>query len=326
MTSTTRARLALSILSTLGVAATACGSFGSDAAKDDPGSTDVAPRRDEDAGAGDSGPPAVGMTAMSDAAAGDAASSPEAEGPWTPSRIKGLSLWLDGDAAKANVNGTVDTWNDKSSFKNDAKTTTDAQKPVLLAGVSSINGHQALQFDGVAKYFTIADSASLQWTQSFVIEAVFRHAQATSSEVGAIYSKATGGFLPDPPNHGPALILATVGSSPYPAYLDLAVGPPAEIVTSSTAGFPPGTHRVRASWDSPSNTLSLQIDKMTPVSAVKSGVTGLAAIGQDVMIGATFNNYRLKADIAEIVAVAGATVDPADVATLQSYLDTKYGL
>ncbi|MEA2748161.1 MAG: hypothetical protein QOI41_2304, partial [Myxococcales bacterium] len=45
-------------------------------------------------------------------AATDAAS--EAAGPWTPSSIHNLVLWLDGDNAVADVNGKVAAWNDKS--------------------------------------------------------------------------------------------------------------------------------------------------------------------------------------------------------------------
>lgn len=86
-------------------------------------------------------------------------------------------------------------------------------------------------------------------------------------------------------------------------------------------------HRVRAAWDATTTTLSIQLDKAAPVSEVQTGVTGTDAIGHDVLLGRAFGGTQhLKADIAEIVAVAGATIDQNDILMLQTYLDAKYGL
>ena len=48
--------------------------------------------------------------------------------------------------------------------------------------------------------------------------------------------------------------------------------------------------------------------------------------GVDVLIKNRTGSRFLKADIGELVAIAGASIDPAEVTMLQTYLDTKYGL
>ena len=134
-----------------------------------------------DAGAAEKLPPVGGPGNDGDSGGGvDSSSAVDAAGPWTPARIAGVALWLDGDNAVADVNGRVATWTDKSGAGNDATTVADGQKPVLLTGASGLNTHHALHFDGAATFMTIADKASLRWTQSFVIEAVFRRIEAGS--------------------------------------------------------------------------------------------------------------------------------------------------
>jgi hypothetical protein len=319
-----RSRGVLGFVTAAVVMATAC--VGSDPATSSQSGADAGPatQGQPEAGGGDSGVVTGQPGVEGGVDSGTDSSTPlnEAGGPWSPTDIKGLVLWLDGDAATANVNGTVDTWNDKSTFKNHAKTTTDAQKPVLLTAAGSINGHQALRFDGTSKFFTITDSVSLQWSESFVIEAVFRHnAPATGIEFGPIYSKVTAQQIGA---SGPLLGIGADTSPPHSWTAEIEVSPSAFIAGDAfSVGAP---HRVRAGWDLASKTLSIQIDKATVVSAVENSVTGLATVGRDALIGNNQNNQLLTADLAEIVAIARTTVDPADVALLQAYLDKKYGL
>jgi hypothetical protein len=269
----------------------------------------------QDSSSGDSG--------ASDSGASDAGAD---SGPWTPAKLAALALWLDGDSATANVNGTVDTWNDKSSHQNNATTAMASQRPVLLTGVNAVGAHQALRFDGAATFFTITDSASLRWSQSFVMEVVFRHAAAAGQETGPIYNKQTATVLNAP--QGPNLVLAALLGSPHAAFIEGEVGPNKFIDTDkSGSGFTSDVpHRVRFAWDSGTTTATLQLDKTTAVTSVIAGVTGLDATGHDAHIGVDPNNFFLKADVAEIVALAGATVTTTDVTLVQAYLDTKYGL
>jgi hypothetical protein len=264
-----------------------------------------------------------------DASTADAATDsgvvPDTSVPWDPSQIAGLVLWLDADSVVANVNGHVDAWSDKSPSKNDAKAANEAQKATLLTGGVGINGHQALRFDGTTSFYTIADSASLQWSQSFVIEAVFRHPPASAAELGAIYNKQTATALNNP--MGPSLnVGASMAYPGYPTFVDFQLAPNSDITSdASDGGLPPGAHRVRAAWDAATNTLSIQADTQPTVQAVKA-ITGYGAAGHDAKIGVDPNGFYLKSDLAEVVAIAGNTVAPGDVVKLQTYLDKKYGL
>jgi len=277
-----------------------------------------------DAG-GDERLPAVGGpgTGGDGGGAVDATVAVDAAGPWTPARIAGLALWLDGDTAVADVNGRVATWTDKSGAGNDATTVTDVQKPVLLTGADGLNAHHALHFDGTGAFMTIADKASLRWTQSFVIETVFRRIEA---KLAPIFWKLTSDAIPK----GVAVTMgsAQINPSTYKPFVRVVLGAnPYVEDTYVLAPFPEGVpHRLRAAWNVSTNTLSIQLDKGGTASGVQTGVMGNDAVGYDAIIGSGPSGGYVKADIAEIVAIAGATVDPADILMLQSYLDAKYGL
>lgn len=277
-----------------------------------------------DAG-GDERLPAVGGpgTGGDGGGAVDATVAVDAAGPWTPARIAGLALWLDGDTAVADVNGRVATWTDKSGAGNDATTVTDVQKPVLLTGADGLNAHHALHFDGTAKFMTITDKASLRWTQSFVIEAVFRRIEAPGAPILAKVTAAGSQF------NGIALYMGTVQFNPstFRPIVEINLGGFREQSVPNTAFDEGVAHRVRATWDATTTTLSIQLDKATPVTDVQTGVTGTDAIGHDLFLGRNIDGTQhVKADIAEVVAIAAATIDPADIVMLQSYFDAKYGL
>jgi hypothetical protein len=274
-----------------------------------------------DAGA-DELPPVGGPGIGGDAGGtADSATGVDAAGPWTPAKIKGLVMWLDGDNATADVNGRVAAWSDKSGLHNDGTTAVDAQKPVLLTGASGLNTHQAVHFDGATTFMTIAEKASLKWTQSFVIEAVFRRIEASGAPIFWKSSASAGVFMS----------MGTENATPSVRFPEVAITVSGYgIFTDYNSVFPEGVpHRARAAFDSSSATISLQLDKLAPVSRIVAppGVATYDAPGVDVLIGKQpITNRYLKADIGEIVAVAGATIDPADILMLQTYLDAKYGL
>lgn len=166
----------------------------------------------------------------------------------------------------------------------------------------------------------------MRWTQSFVIEVVFRRIEGKNAPM---FAKMTA----DSSFNGVGLTMGTqqLTTSVFAPIVRVEVGDVAVgshyvdsyYATPFAEGVP---HRVRASWDATSTTLSIQLDKAAPISQVQTGV-GTDAIGQDALIGRTFGGtFHVKADIAEMVAIAGATIAPADILMLQSYLDTKYGL
>jgi hypothetical protein len=90
-----------------------------------------------------------------------------------------------------------------------------------------------------------------------------------------------------------------------------------------------GRQRSRRAFDTSTATISLQLDKLAPVSRIVAspGAGPYDAAGLDVLIGKNSQSTRfLKADIGELVAIAGTSIDAADITMLQSYLDAKYGL
>ena len=246
----------------------------------------------------------------------------DAAKPWDPSQLAGIALWLDGDGASPDANSKISTWSDKSGNANDAKQPTPAKAPALAS--TMINGHKAVHFAG--SVLVIADKASLQWKKSFVVEAIVRHTKASSVETGMLYYKPA----PASPFSGPELIVGTGGASAYPLYaaLKIDITPGTQVDTSAQAApSEDAAHRVRASWDAVATTLSIQIDKSAAVTKSYPAATGLDATGSDVNVGQGGSGFfPYTGDIAELVAVAGATVSPADVAQLDAYLDAKYGL
>ncbi len=218
----------------------------------------------------------------------------------------------------------MDTWTDKSSSHNNAATANASQKPAVVTGAGAINGRQALRFDGATSFFTIADNASIRFTQSFVMEAVFRHAAAVASEDLPIYNKQTGAVLTNP--KGPALLIGSGLTNPYPSYIEGLAQSNLFLDTDKVTGFAAGVHRTRMAWDLGTTTLTLQVDKDAASTGVKAGVTGLDATGHDALIGKDLDGNFLKGDLAELVILTGAKVADADVTQLQAYLDKKYGL
>ncbi len=232
-------------------------------------------------------------------------------GPWDPSQIKGLALWLDADKANKNVNGTVDTWKDSSSNHNDATQATAANQPLLLTGAQGISGHQAIHFDGTKTSMTIKDSSSLQWSASYVIELVLRVGTGNGATV----------YVKQVSNVGPTVFLNQ-------SLAEFGVATITVVDAKPDGGLGASAHRIRAAYDVPSLTISSQVDVQAPVAkTLDAGVSGEGAVGADVLLGGqpAFNSY-FNGDVSEIVAVAGVTIDPQDIVKLQAYLDTKYGL
>lgn len=239
--------------------------------------------------------------------------------PWSPTDLSGLALWLTGDTATQDVSSKVSTWTDQSPNHNDAKQTTEANAPYFAA--AGINGHKAIHFDHAASTFLVlADTASLQWNH-FVIEFVLRHAAATGAEWGTLYIKQS----TTAPYAGPVVDLLAV-SSPYATYVSFQTDGNTAIGSKTTTVLPDTVaHRLHVSWDG--SNLAIQIDKGAPFTGTGSS-TGTGAVGAMASIGCngTAGMQCLNGDIAEIVAVAGTTINSSDITTLESYLDTKYGL
>jgi hypothetical protein len=79
-------------------------------------------------------------------------------------------------------------------------------------------------------------------------------------------------------------------------------------------------------WSDASDQLALG-DHNGPLTAPFSGVSNTGAPGVAATIGAGGGGViPFNGDIAEIVAIASATINPSDIALLETYLDTRYKL
>lgn len=275
---------------------------------------------------GDAGPDASTNDASTNDAIADVGQQQETstdaateQAPWTPAQLTGLALWLNADTATADVSSKVSTWLDQSPNHNDAKQTTEANAPYFAS--TNINGHKAVHFDkATPTSLTIADSASLQWNQSFVVEIVVRHPQATGAEIGAIYVKqqTSGAYA------GPSININAT-TNPYNAYASFQITSNDFIGALAQTPVDANPHRIHASWDG--TNAALRIGTAAPITAAYTGVSGVGANGQPATVGcATGGGFCYNGDVAEIVAVAGATINANDIALLEAYLDAKYKL
>lgn len=261
--------------------------------------------------------------------------------PWTPKSLNGIVVWLDGsdhnDSSKVTLDmgGRVAKWKDLSSSNNDATPYPQAS-PRIRMGVFS-NGKDALQFadnngtnPGLVQ---ITDKQSLEWGMGdFFVAMVMRsfNTPAGQDEYGGyavLWNKSKG---PWPYyGHGMTANVPTGGNQPYlfggvksPADLN----PPPGAV--STQVINDGTFHRIAMRRTSGTTMTVWVDGQSTVKMSIDNVSSDAA-GADLNIGGYHGNVLvnapLKGDIAEIVAVKGAITDP-DVATLDGYFKTKYGL
>lgn len=80
---------------------------------------------------------------------------------FSPNKIDGLSLWLDASDVGTiiEVGGFVSQWSDKSGNGNHATQTTGSQQPAT--GANTINGLNAITYDGMNDALIIAPSSSI---------------------------------------------------------------------------------------------------------------------------------------------------------------------
>jgi hypothetical protein len=93
-------------------------------------------------------------------------------GPFSPSKLPGLVLWLDGSKGVTLSNGLVIKWADQSPNGNNALEPVD--KSSCVQAVSVVNGHDVVRC-GAQQWLSVNDAQTLQFgTGSFGIAAVAR--------------------------------------------------------------------------------------------------------------------------------------------------------
>jgi hypothetical protein len=274
--------------------------------------------------------------------AGVDASSPDGSASNGIPDVPGVVLWLDAAKGVTTDQAKVTLWADQSGNHNDASQQNVNWQPALVA--AGIHDLPSVHFTadagpgaGQAGYGTmlnIADSATLQWgSEDYLIEVVTRYDNTPiatnpaerATGYGTFYSKQTQN--PQLPAEGVAFFGNTPagdtvgGTTSFSSYVFVSHG-----VTGTATGFNDGVARVLGTQRMGATTLSLRVNgaetATTTVPSMNVDEVGVAA-----RIGASGDATiaRLDGDIAEMIVVKGS-IAATDLATIETYLTTKYGL
>ncbi len=233
---------------------------------------------------------------------------------WTVTSISNLAFWFYGGAGVTQSGGNVSAWTDQSSHHLQAIQYTLANDPTVSAGALPSIGFD----DRSMTYLRIPDTNALQWPADFTIELVLPY-NADPSARGAIYNKTTAAaphtglsiFINDPPD----------GAGKISAHLN-----DTTTVTTATGGFNGLTTLVGVRRTG--TTLEIRINGALSSSVTVPSVDITAGgiltwIGADGWSAGYADGYY--GNISEMVAVNG-TISSTDLANLESYLRSKYGL
>lgn len=261
---------------------------------------------------------ATGSDAASNDSGGGGTDAGSDSGSFSPTMLPGLALWL--DAAKG-VGGTteVGSWADQSGKGNNASKSDGGGSPSLMA--SAFNGLPAIHFEPpAADAFEIQDNASLDVTGDFLIEAVFdfRNTAEYSSVVlkqAAPYPYAGPCIFVNYPTYsGDGGLYTTIDGQLTANYQYV------DFVATATQGLNDGQGRLFG-FRRVGTTIESRLNGAASITHPDAGLIDVSAVGRLTYIG----SGTLKGDVAEVVVVNGTTSD-ADLAALEGYLKTKYGL
>jgi hypothetical protein len=257
------------------------------------------------------------VDAISDLAAADAE-------PWSPTRLPGLALWLDGASAivMAGEGGAVVGWRDQSPYHSDA---TAIGSPMLLP--HAIGGLPAVRLNG--DFFVVPDVPSLRFgTNDFAIAMVLAHTTPTDGAwgYGLLYSKQQ---MDGHPYVGAALVANTPINrvAALWAQVELEDG---GFVETPGQNYNQGQavyltmHRYAAGLGLATLDLRVGGVLMCTVTSERCAVD-VSAVGSQLALGGTLRGQYVTGDIAEVVAIEGALAQQ-DIDDLEHYLKAKYGL
>jgi hypothetical protein len=275
----------------------------------------------------------------------------EAAAAWTPASLTGLVLWLDGHTGLSTLDGGVDggdagadagppvQWLDQSGNGNNALGYGPAIHPTAL------DGQPAVHFGG-SDYLLVQDSTTLDWgTNDFVLAVVVQHTTFEDGggfSYGTLYSKqiydtapyvgvglfanipgGTSSILEQLDEFGPTEV--TSGGTGYND------GTPFVVVihragNPSDGGVEGGTDGGDAATAPTTASMSMLINAVDAGFASGTGYAeNVDSVGYPARIGGTQGGQNLNGDIAEVIAIEGP-VSAGDLANLQAYLISKYGL
>jgi hypothetical protein len=187
----------------------------------------------------------------------------------------------------------------------------------------AIGGKTAVHFDGT-DYLVVADSPSIQFGMGdFVVAMVVQHTTPTSGRwtYGLLYGKQN---VHAPAFPGFALVANSVTYEAGVLWAQVAFDKNS-LVTTVEADFNDGhpfyvvVHRLGSN-------LSIRVNGCLLVNGAGVGYTvDVSAAGYALVIGGSDIQQDIVGDIAEVVAVKGAT-SASDIGNLEAYFKTKYGL
>jgi hypothetical protein len=242
---------------------------------------------------------------------------------WTPAMLGGLVLWLDaGKGITAASGAKLDTWMDQSGQGNHARQTSAASMPTFTA--SALRALPAVTFDGQLTFLSVTDATSMEWgVADYTVLAVARCSNAATETNRMLYQK-------------------TAAASPFTG-VNLILSPSFQTATGSLGVQDDATHYIQSTAGGYNDnmpriyggrrvgtTLQARVNGTVVGQVSESPTINVDAPGRAGIIG--HNGYQLtagfqalKGDVFEIVAIKG-TISDADLAKLESYLRSKYGL
>jgi hypothetical protein len=258
---------------------------------------------------------------------------------WNVSVGSELVLWLDSTRGLNPTEdggadgGTIFVWADQSGYGNNA---VGVGTPTVVS--AALGGMPVVRFNGTSNYLIVADSPSLEFgTGDFLVAEVAQHTTPTDAGYGYgfLFSKQN---QAQSPFAGPTLIANTSeGTSGIEAQVAYGTGS----VFSGSTGYNTGTpfyvtmHRFAVTSDAGADaalaTLDLRIGGVDAGSGTGVGYADNVSAGDGgagswpLYIGGNNQDQDMRGDIAEVIAIKG-TVDDANLASLEAYLKSKYGL
>ncbi len=236
-------------------------------------------------------------------------------GPFSPSDLAGLKIWLKADAIVGLSDGDpVTTWSDSSGNGYDATQSSSGLKPLYKTSV--VNGKPVVRFDG-------ADDFLVTGGQSYAIQTIFVVYETSSIAYRGVFatraSSVIGGIGNSDGNYGFAVSNSGGG------------------ITSTDAGATDsGAHSgvwVDGVVGSHSDFDTYLVTAGVPVSAGNWHVVGCTRTSQSAS-GAKFfaigddpgvSSRELAGDLAEII-VYDSALSTGNRQSVEDYLGTKYGI
>jgi hypothetical protein len=283
------------------------------------------------------GPDVTANEGGSDVATQDVATDANDAGPWTPAALDAdgsLAFWFD-TSISANVvisSGMVGKWVDRSKNHNDATNATGG--PTVSA--AAIKGFDALHFASKGVVLTMADSATIQFSNDQL--AIFGVARASTPRIYFFskHTESTGGagnFFKTGIEFD-VWNTSDAGTTLAP-YVHFAEDPTnSGTPTDYAAGwngsvFDDGKFHIVGMRRPTPGSMVLFADSL-PTQTTQTGGYDVSEPGKAAEIGAVGYGGTFvppyDGDIVEIVAVHATIIPDSVITNLQSYLKAKYAL